>query len=508
MAYTFYHPTGDPSNEIQLYVFEMPDALKALGKYGSEKPDEAVPVTIGDQGYTSAGSTLFYAGKYYTQIVSTQDDPKFAAFALEMAKRVVARQKPGGTQSPLRPGTDPLPPRPAEPEPAEHQRPSRPPAKPAAAEVSPATFFASCPPRSGRAIPSTSPRTSSAIASSPTSSWPITRTGTSPGRASSGPTATPRRPRRCSRNTSLASRKTAPRSRRPPAEGADEMVVSNNIGLVDFVFRKGNTLAGANGATSAAPAEAFARDGQEPARHRADDRGRQLAETLASTAVRDIEQDLTSPGPAGIHYPQPRSNDGRETDPDSAEEPGEVRRGEPGGPAVLPPAVRHAGRRLRAGGRRRRGRGLVLRDNWGMEGVKPPPPVRLKNYGVTLPVGRPSLVVVRSRPVRAEDHATKDDELKARKEQAFAMVKAAMDTMGGVAHFIQKGDVVVIKPNVAFDKNPDSPPRPSPIRFGRDGLCLGAGAHKVIVADNPINNPESCFYKTKVGEAAIRAGTS
>ena len=28
----------------------------------------------------------------------------------------------------------------------------------------------------------------------------------------------------------------------------------------------------------------------------------------------------------------------------------------------------------------------------------------------------------------------------------------------------------------------------------------------MIVADNPINNPESCFYKTKVGEAAVRAG--
>ncbi len=43
------------------------------------------------------------------------------------------------------------------------------------------------------------------------------------------------------------------------ADGADEIVISNNIGLVDVVFRKGNTLAGANGGTSAAPAEAFAR---------------------------------------------------------------------------------------------------------------------------------------------------------------------------------------------------------------------------------------------------------
>jgi hypothetical protein len=43
------------------------------------------------------------------------------------------------------------------------------------------------------------------------------------------------------------------------AEGADEMLISNNIGLVDIIFRKGNTLAGANGATNAPPAEEFAR---------------------------------------------------------------------------------------------------------------------------------------------------------------------------------------------------------------------------------------------------------
>src|SRR5262249_35882119 len=75
MAYTFYHPAGDESSEAQLYIFDMSDPLKALGKYGSEKPDGVKPVTLGSEGYTSAGSTFFYAGKYYTQIVSTKDDP-------------------------------------------------------------------------------------------------------------------------------------------------------------------------------------------------------------------------------------------------------------------------------------------------------------------------------------------------------------------------------------------------------------------------------------------------
>jgi uncharacterized protein (DUF362 family) len=77
----------------------------------------------------------------------------------------------------------------------------------------------------------------------------------------------------------------------------------------------------------------------------------------------------------------------------------------------------------------------------------------------------------------------------------------------GVSQFITKGDVVVIKPNVAFDKNPDLAATTQPDTVAAVvKLCLGAGARKVIVADNPINNPESCFFKTKVGEAAVRAG--
>ena len=145
----------------------------------------------------------------------------------------------------------------------------------------------------------------------------------------------------------------------------------------------------------------------------------------------------------------------------------------------------------------------MLRDRWGMEGVKPPPPVRLKDYSVKLPVSRPNMIIVRSSPVLPENHTSKDDELKAREEQAFNMVKAAMDAMGGVDQFIQKGDVVVIKPNVAFDKNPDLAATTQPDTvMAVTRLCFGAGARKVIVADNPINNPESCFYKTKVGEAA------
>ena len=39
-----------------------------------------------------------------------------------------------------------------------------------------------------------------------------------------------------------------------------------------------------------------------------------------------------------------------------------------------------------------------VRDRWGMEGVKPPPAQRLKDYSVKPPTGRPNMVVVRSSP--------------------------------------------------------------------------------------------------------------
>jgi uncharacterized protein (DUF362 family) len=149
------------------------------------------------------------------------------------------------------------------------------------------------------------------------------------------------------------------------------------------------------------------------------------------------------------------------------------------------------------------GAGYVIRDPWGMEGVKPPPPVRLKNYQVEVSSSAPSLVAVRSAPIESSDFAL-------REEQAMKMIKAALTEMGGesgVETFIKKGDVVVIKPNVAFDKNPDLAATTQPDTVSAVvKLCLGAGARKVVVCDNPINNPESCFFKTKVGDAALKAG--
>lgn len=88
-----------------------------------------------------------------------------------------------------------------------------------------------------------------------------------------------------------------------------------------------------------------------------------------------------------------------------------------------------------------------------------------------------------------------------------AMVRAALAEMGGIGKFIQRGDMVVIKPNVAFDRPPKLGATTSPeVLKAVIQQCRSAGARKILVADNPINQPESCFYKSGIKRAADEAG--
>ncbi len=257
MAYAFYHPTGDPSNELQLYVFEMGDSLKALGKYGSEKPEEFQPVSIGDQGYTTAGSTLFYAGKYYTQIVSTADDPKFAAFALELARRVVARQKPGaGGASGIASSSVAATPAPAS-KPVDSEEAAE--AKPAAAEVTPATYFGLLPAKGREGEPKYVAQDAFGYSFFSDVFMADYKEGSVTWQGFLRPYHDAQEARAVFQKYIEGVKKDGAEIKTIAAEGADEIVVSTNIGLVDVVFRKGNTVAGANGATAAPQAEAYAR---------------------------------------------------------------------------------------------------------------------------------------------------------------------------------------------------------------------------------------------------------
>jgi uncharacterized protein (DUF362 family) len=82
-------------------------------------------------------------------------------------------------------------------------------------------------------------------------------------------------------------------------------------------------------------------------------------------------------------------------------------------------------------------------------------------------------------------------------------IRAAIGALGGMERFIRKGDVVMLKPNVAFDRPPAlaATTHPEALRTVAK-LVLDAGAARVFVADNPINSPAGCFLKSGLKQVA------
>ena len=84
----------------------------------------------------------------------------------------------------------------------------------------------------------------------------------------------------------------------------------------------------------------------------------------------------------------------------------------------------------------------------------------------------------------------------------------AIELLGGIERFVKPGETVAIKPNVAFASPPmlGATTRPELVAEVVR-LCYSRGkARQVIVADNPINDPASCFMLSGIGKAASEAG--
>ncbi len=90
-----------------------------------------------------------------------------------------------------------------------------------------------------------------------------------------------------------------------------------------------------------------------------------------------------------------------------------------------------------------------------------------------------------------------------------ANLGAALAALGGVERFVRRGERVVIKPNVAWDRAPEQAANTDPELVGAlVRLCLGAGAAAVVVVDNSCHDPERTFARSGIGPAARAAGAT
>ena len=77
------------------------------------------------------------------------------------------------------------------------------------------------------------------------------------------------------------------------------------------------------------------------------------------------------------------------------------------------------------------------------------------------------------------------------------------DAAGGMTHFVSKGDVVAIKPNISWARRPDLAATTNPeVLEAVIELCYEAGAKKVRIVDHTINDARRCFAITGAGIVA------
>ena len=86
-----------------------------------------------------------------------------------------------------------------------------------------------------------------------------------------------------------------------------------------------------------------------------------------------------------------------------------------------------------------------------------------------------------------------------------ALVQRALEDLGGIRRFVSRQDVVVLKPNIAWDRTPDQAANTNPDLVAEVvRQCWQAGAKRVIVTDVSCNEPRRCFQRSGI-QAAARA---
>ncbi|MEO5370647.1 MAG: DUF362 domain-containing protein [Magnetococcus sp. DMHC-1] len=94
-----------------------------------------------------------------------------------------------------------------------------------------------------------------------------------------------------------------------------------------------------------------------------------------------------------------------------------------------------------------------------------------------------------------------------RGEQVERMTREAITRLGGIDRFIKRGDKVLLKPNVGWDRQPEQAANTGPeLVAAMVRLCREAGAKAVWVTDHSLNDPYRCFFRSGIEDAIRKEG--
>ncbi len=94
-----------------------------------------------------------------------------------------------------------------------------------------------------------------------------------------------------------------------------------------------------------------------------------------------------------------------------------------------------------------------------------------------------------------------------RGESPDGITRRAIAELGGMGQFVSRGDVVLVKPNIGWNRAVEQAATTNPdVVRALVEMVYGAGAKKVIVMDNTLHKAEDCYSRSGIQEAAKKAG--
>jgi uncharacterized protein (DUF362 family) len=90
-------------------------------------------------------------------------------------------------------------------------------------------------------------------------------------------------------------------------------------------------------------------------------------------------------------------------------------------------------------------------------------------------------------------------------DEPARLVRNAIEELGGMRRFVSRNDIVLIKPNIGWDRTPEQAANTNPEVVGEVvRQASNAGAKRVIVTDVSCNDPRRCFERSRIADVAHR----
>ncbi|NTV28673.1 MAG: DUF362 domain-containing protein [Candidatus Omnitrophica bacterium] len=110
-------------------------------------------------------------------------------------------------------------------------------------------------------------------------------------------------------------------------------------------------------------------------------------------------------------------------------------------------------------------------------------------------------------PRRPRNIDTRHDLVAVKGADPYRNTVAAIEALGGMELFVRKGDVVVVKPNIGWDRTPEQAANTDPaVVAALVELCYRCGARRVNVFDVTCNDQRRCYENSGIQSAAKEKG--